>query len=353
MRVAIDMSIVRQGVSGSARWATGLREALATLSQLEIRELHAPKRRRRGGIVRKLFNAAQERAYYELLLPAAARRWRADVLLMPVNLSARRSAIPQVVTILDVNFLVEPQTYDPMYRRYASVMFARSGRDADVVTTISEYSRRQLETRLGLDPRRVRVVYPGLDPPRASPGPPPIAEPYGLFVGQTEPHKNVATLLRAWESDETPRLRLAIVGRPGRAHDEIKTAARRLGSRVIVTGPVSDDELGHWYRHARVFLFPSLTEGFGYPPLDAMQRGVPVIASNAGALPEVLGSAALLHQPTDHQEVASLVRQLEEDGETRARLTQAGRDRASRFTWAVAAEAMSCALAQAVGQRAS
>lgn len=340
LRIGVDLSIERHGLSGSRRWANGLVTALQMRSDTVVRPWLGPPRRSWRNPARKFVNAAQERYFYEWWLPSVARRWRADVLMMPVNMTARRTAIPQVVSILDLNFLSEPDAYDSWFRRYATRMFARAARDAAIVTTISEFSQQQIAEWLGIPAERIHVVYPGLDAPLLRPGPPPIPEEYALFVGVTEPHKNVDLLLDAWSGNQAPPLRLVITGKPGRAHASITERAARLGGRVIVTGQVSDVELESWYAGARIFLFPSLAEGFGYPPLEAMQRGIPVISSNVASMPEVLGDAALYHGPRDVATLLSHISAMTTNGQLREQFQAAGRKRSAAFTWLATADRM-------------
>jgi glycosyltransferase involved in cell wall biosynthesis len=123
-----------------------------------------------------------------------------------------------------------------------------------------------------------------------------------------------------------------IVGQPGRAHPEVLRLAG-LDPRVVVVGAVDDATLSRWYGHASVFVFPSVAEGFGFPPLEAMQHGVPVVAARAGPLPEILGDAACYHAPNSWEELADGVTRLLTDSDLRASHILAGRDRAARYTW--------------------
>jgi glycosyltransferase involved in cell wall biosynthesis len=270
---------------------------------------------------------------------------------MPVNLTARRDSLPQIATILDVNFMVEPETYDGWYRAYATRMFARSVRDADMLTTISEYSRTQLAAHLGADPTRVRVVYPGLDSVPTMPTVPPPVAPYALFVGATEPHKNLDLIIDAWSTAPPAGLNLVIAGRPGRDHDRILARAARLGARVAIVGAVDQVRLEHLYRQASVFVFPSLVEGFGYPPLEAMARGIPGVASNAASLPEVLGDAARFHDPRDVDALVRHVTELVEDTEVRAAYIARGLDQAARYAWSSTARTMETAIQELIASR--
>ena len=340
---------MRHGPSGSARWAQGLASALAERPDIEIRGWLGPRRRRFRGPVRKMINASQDRFFYELQFPGAARRWAADVLLMPVNLTARMSRVPQVVTIHDANFLLAPRSYDRWYQAYASHMFVRAVRDAERVTTVSQYSNEQLQKWFDLPPEKATVVYPGLDPVPTNSQRLSVTRPYVLYVGATEPHKNLGVLLDAWSMLPPPPLRLVIAGRPGRDHEALAARASRFGLDVLFTGSVDQATLERWYAGASAFVFPSLAEGFGYPPLEAMARGIPVVASTAGALPEVLGDAALYHDPRDSDGLRRNIEHLLDDGALREQMAARGRARAARYTWAAAADGMMRVMRRAVG----
>jgi glycosyltransferase involved in cell wall biosynthesis len=279
-------------------------------------------------------NVIRQRWWYESGIRRLADREQADVLLMPANLSARRGRIPQVVAMLDVNFLTQPATYESAASRYLSWSFRRAVRDADALITISEFSRSEISHHLGADPNDIEVVYPGLDEPlTASSSSSPLDGPYALWVGATEVSKNVGLLLDAWSAGAPCGLSLAIVGPPGRDHPTLVERASRLGDQIVIRGAVDEPELERWYRHAAVFLFPSRTEGFGFPPLEAMARDVPVIAARAGSLPVVLGDAALFHDPDDPETVRAHIERLMQDENLRQEQVVRGRDRAARYRW--------------------
>ena len=350
LRVGVDLSILRHPLAGSARWALGLHRVLRGRDDLEVMAWLGPRRLQRGGALRKVGNLVRERAWYDLLVPRLARRAGVDVLLMPVNLSARTRSTPQVVTILDVNFLTQPRTYDAAYTSYARHVFSRSIQQATVLTTISRFSGAQIAKHLGADAAEIRVVYPGLDAaPKARVGMPPIPEPYALYVGASEPHKNLGLLLEAWRDRSPGGLRLAIVGQPGRDHERLRGLLSQLKGRVVLVGAVSGHDLERWYGGARVFCFPSRTEGFGYPPLEAMQRRVPVVAAAAGALPEVLGDAASFHDPDDAEAVRHHVAALADSGPEREAQIERGLGVAARYTWPEAGEAMANLIRVAAG----
>ncbi len=169
-----------------------------------------------------------------------------------------------------------------------------------------------------------------------------IQPPYLLYVGLWLTHKNLPGLLRTFRYLRTAGYQgLLVITGQGRPWDEdIPLRAQREGiaDAVRFPGPVTDDILAALYRSADVFLFPSLSEGFGLPPLEAMASGTPVVAARAGSLPEVLGDAALFADPEDPAQIRDAVQRLSTDRELRAHMIERGRERARRFSWALAAE---------------
>jgi len=335
VRVTVDTAVLRRPHAGTARWVNGLLAALDGIPALEVGKADGPRRVGNGLLFRPI-NVALQRWWYEFGIGHVARGWGADALLMPAGYAARRGRIPQLVAILDVNYLTQPGTYEPLFARYASWVASRSVRDADCLVTISAFSRSEISRHLKVDPEGISVVYPGLEPLPEGDFPRPISAPYALYVGATERHKNVGVLLDAW-AEMRSDLALAIVGQPGRDHARLSELAAASGGRVLLTGRVDQADLEAWYRHASIFLFPSLTEGFGYPPLEAMQRGIPVVAASAGALPEVLGDAAGYHGPNDPAALVSEIERVLSDDALRQDRVRRGREQAAKFTWARAA----------------
>lgn len=348
MKVLVDTAILRRRATGTARWVRGLTSALAMEPDIEVVTSMGPTRVApfgSGGVrpgprdwFNRIPNVVRQRWWYESGIRRVADREHADVLLMPANLSARPGRVPQVVAVLDVNFMTQPGTYESASARYLGWTFRRAVRDADALITISEFSRAEICRHLGADPSTITVVYPGLDQPMPQPASDsPLDRPYALWVGATEVSKNVGLLLDAWSTTAPGGLTLAIVGPAGRDHPILLERASGMGSRIVIRGEVDDAELERWYGHASVFLFPSLTEGFGFPPLEAMMRGIPVIAARAGALPEVLGDAALFHDPDDHHTLRSHIETLIDDQRARDAQVQRGRDQTERYRWELAA----------------
>jgi glycosyltransferase involved in cell wall biosynthesis len=276
---------------------------------------------------------------------AAAARHRADAWFGPANVLPPTLPRPMLVTIHDLNFLTVPGTYDPGYARYATRAVRLAARRATRVVTVSNASRDQLVARLDVDPARVSVVHPGADHLTATqPASGDVGLPgrYALFVGQTEPHKNVSLLLDAWRAGVPADLHLVICGPAGRDDERLRRIADvpELRARVHFTGRLDDAALARAYQDAQLFVFPSLAEGFGFPPLEAMARGIPTAVSTAGALPEVTAGGAELFDPQDAAALAVVVTRLAEDSALRSQLIARGRGVAAKYTWAATAAAL-------------
>ena len=339
MKVVVDTAILRRPHTGTARWVNGLLDGLGQIPTLDIRRADGPRRIGNGRLFRPI-NVARQLWWYYYGIRRLAGKCGADALLMPAGSAARRGRVPQLVAILDVNFLTAPGTYGKLYTRYTTWAMKRSARSADRLVTISAFSRAEISRHLDVDPERISVVYPGLYPPRTVTIPSPLDGPYALYVGVTEPSKNLGLLLDAWSDSSPAGLPLVIVGQPGHYHATLQRRAATMDGRVIVRGRVEQDELEAWYRGASAFMFPSRTEGFGFPPLEAMQRSVPVISSNSGSLPEILGDAALFHDPDDALAVRELVERLMGDADLRRRQIDLGLTRSARYSWNATAEQM-------------
>jgi glycosyltransferase involved in cell wall biosynthesis len=357
MRLGFDLSILRHPYGGTARYAEELLAAMTTCRHADV-VITAPgwRRLRRGHRVLRVLNLAADLMWTTVGVPATALRRGVDVWYTPSNIIPPVLHRPSIATIHDVNFLLQADAYDRGYARYAEVMFRMSARRAAHVITDSEFSRKQLLDAFGLPVERVSVVYPGLDhtlSERATAAPVPgLPERYALFVGQTEPHKNVGLLLDAWESGAPADLNLVIAGQPGRDHASIMERAVRppLAGRVFVLGKVTSGQLETLYARAACFLFPSRAEGFGFPPLEAMAHGVPTAIARAGSLPEVTAGAALTFDPDDPVELATRVLEMAADSDARSSLIAEGIAVVGRYRWTIAAEAVWAVASEASGR---
>ena len=275
-------------------------------------------------------------AWEQAVLPVLAARLRATLLFSPANLAP--IAWPRnVVVIHDAAALREAAWYSRSYVAWQRLVMPRIARRAAHVVTVSEFSRRELIDLLGVSPERVSVIAGGVDerfrPDADAPAAAAalqVSGPYVLAVGSATARKNFAALELAARRLRARGIALVAAGgsRPQfRAEDEEDAASVRQ------LGYVPDHLLPGLYAGARALVLPSLYEGFGLVCLEAMAAGVPVVASNRGALPETCGDAALLVEPTDQEAIAAALEQVLDDEALRTRLRAAGLARAAELTW--------------------
>jgi glycosyltransferase involved in cell wall biosynthesis len=263
--------------------------------------------------------------------------------------------VPVVVTIHDLAFERMPETFTRRGSFQLKLTVRRTAKKAARIATVSEYSRQDLLDIYKLPPEKVVVTYNGVESsftPR--PSVPNEAEgvrrrfgvsrDFLLAVGSLQPRKNLVRLIRAYarlrSEREDFRSQLVIVGRKlwlaSEIFDEVKR--QRWADDVILTGYVADEDLPALYRAARAFVYPSLFEGFGLPPLEAMACGTPVVTSDVSSLPEITGDAALLIDPNDERALANALIEVVNNDRLRAELREKGIAQAKKFTWRDAAE---------------
>ena len=285
--------------------------------------------------------------------------WRRPVDVLHVQYTAPPFCrVPVVATIHDLAFEHMPETFTRRGSFQLKLTVRRTAQRAVRIATVSEYSRQDLLRTYQLSPEKVAVTYNGVDSyftAEASPNEVAdirqrfgISRNYLLAVGSLQPRKNLIRLIRAYaklrSENENFTPQLVIVGRKLWLADEIFAEVRQrhadyLGADdVILTGYASDQDLPKLYRQATAFVYPSLFEGFGLPPVEAMACGTPVVTSNVSSLPEVTGDAALLVDPLDQSSIESALLKIVGDEALRARLREQGIQQAKRFTWREAAE---------------
>jgi glycosyltransferase involved in cell wall biosynthesis len=196
----------------------------------------------------------------------------------------------------------------------------------------------------GVPSDRITAIHLGVSPPVQAVFKKPIPDRYFLFVGTIEPRKNLGKLLDAWRIVKSRKpgwpFKLLVVGRHGWNCEPAEVQARKRGieADVIVMDYVTYKNLPSIYRSAEALVFPSLYEGFGLPPLEAMACGTPVIASKAPAMPEIIGDAGLMFDPNDPEDIARAIMQLHDDPSLRDSLAARGLERIKLFRWRTTAE---------------
>lgn len=253
-----------------------------------------------------------------------------------------------VVTVHDVSFLRHPEFAEARNLAYLKAKIRQTVTRADAILTDSQFSANEIIELLGVAPERVYAIPLGITPPPPRPTPARIRallktlgleRPYLLAVGTIEPRKNLAFLVDVFEAMKDFDGDLAVVGMPGWQTGPIleRMHTSSKARRILQLGYQPDETLEALYANARALVFPSLYEGFGLPPLEAMARGTPVVASGIEVLREVLGTSALMMNGFDANEWATAISALLRDEGARTRLSAEGRQQAARFTWEVTA----------------
>jgi glycosyltransferase involved in cell wall biosynthesis len=290
-----------------------------------------------------------------------------DVLFVPSHVLPLVHPPRSVVTVHDLGFLYYPDAhtlFQNLYLRWSTRYNARSaaGKVGHVLAD-SQATRQDLIRHYGIPRERITVVYPGWDESLAPVGDPDLqagvraryglGERYLLYVGTLHPRKNLVRLIEAFAQlcaspPATPEggkrsgtdLRLVLAGKRGWLYDDILARVRRLGltDRVLLTGYVPDSDLAALLSGAQAFVFPSLYEGFGFPVLEAMACGTPVVCSTASSLPEVAGDAAVMVDPLDPEALAAALYRIVEEPGLRRDLRKRGFRQVRRFSWRRCAE---------------
>jgi len=356
--VAVDLRALVPAPTGIGVYTRSLLLALAARQGMHyVGMAHRPVRDvaelKAAGIGFERHEAALGVLWQQLHLPRRLRRGDVDLLWSPLITLPLRCPVPAVATVHDLTALLFPEAHT-FKVRWSLLPFLRpSFERARRLVTISEATARDLAFHFPQCAEKIRVVYPGIDPEFEPGDPEEIAatraeleapEGYIFYAGTLEPRKNVGALIDAWEllraeDSEVPPLVLA--GPYGWGSQRL---ARRIAERgragLRALGRVERSRLVRLFQAARVFVYPSLYEGFGFPAAEALACGIPVVAANTSSLPEVVGDAGLLADPGDAVALAARIRSLLASPELAAELAARALRRASAFRWDRAAQEM-------------
>jgi glycosyltransferase involved in cell wall biosynthesis len=330
--VVIDADVLGRARTGDESYVENLlRELARAETALRLAALSRQPDRVPPGIEAVPVGVRSQIVRMGIRLPRLLRRLRPSVshflYVVPPRAPGRVA-----LTVHDLSFERRPELMSRSDRLLFRSLVPRSVRRADRVLVGSEWTRADLVERYGIPEQKVVVTPYGVDPVFGTDGPARDGTPYVLFVGGLQPRKDPTTAVDALTKLD-PDLRLVFAGPPLRKSRELVDHVRRLrlSSRVEFTGYVAKSELAALYRGAACLVLPSLYEGFGLPLVEAMASGTPVVATTAGALPEIAGGAAVLVEPGDAEGLAAGVERALAD---RERLVAAGLERSTRYSWA-------------------
>ncbi|HNZ73391.1 MAG TPA: glycosyltransferase family 1 protein [bacterium] len=292
----------------------------------------------------------------QLQLPYLLAKYKLDLVHFPhfnVPWFYRR---PFVVTIHDLIISHYPDsraTTLPLVLYRLKLFFYRltvksAAKRAATIITVSQFSKDDIVNSLKIRPEKINITYEGYDPPldRSSDCRQVLERfnlnhNYLLYVGSAYPHKNLDNLLHAFRYliQDHDQLQLVLVGKETFFYQKLKQQIDDSGltGRVILTGFVDDNDLACLYAGAEAYVFPSLIEGFGLPPLEAQSYDLPVVSSNATCLPEILGQSALFFDPNDPYEITQKIKTVLHDHLLREDLIRRGRENLKRYSWSVLA----------------
>lgn len=356
MRIGIDARLVFYHNAGIGQYILRLTRALAALDRENqyalfqsrkdsSRLVDAPNFRRYP-----LWTPSHHR-FERLALTVELARHGMDVFHSPDFIPPRRTSAPNVITIHDLAFLLYPRFLTPEAAKYYG-QIDPAARSAAHVIAVSQSTKRDITRLLGIPDNRVSVIYEAAystpEPVNRVQARARVREKYSvegdfiLFVSTIEPRKNLPTLLAAYSKlldGYNSSARLLVAGTKGWLTEEVDRAMDKysLHYKVCFLGGVPADELKYLYSAARVFALPSLYEGFGLPPLEAMASGTPVIVSNVSSLPEVVGDAGLLVDPGDVEGWTVALHRVLTDNELHAEMSAKSLKRAAKFSWERAA----------------
>jgi glycosyltransferase involved in cell wall biosynthesis len=361
LRLAFDMTPAHVSPAGVGRYARGMARALERHPDVELHAVEAGAGEAGGTPGRLARGLKREGLYYPWLLQRRARAERAQVLHVPAPYGPRTGGLPLVLSAHDVLPLSHPELFTRTMTAHMRHVSARHLLKAERVLCGSEHVRGELVELVGVPVERIAVTPYGVDE-RFRPverEPEWLRERFGvdghylLCVGTLEPRKNLARAVQAFAqvAREEDGLALVIVGAPGWRNEAFERELGAAGARVVVAGRVPEDELVRLYSGAACLLFPSLGEGVGFPVLEAMACGAPVVASDRTSLPELVGDAGLLVDPTDTEAIAAAALEVLRDSDLCARLRERGLARTAAHSWDACAAATVPAYRAALEER--
>jgi len=363
MQVAYDARPLIEKGTGIGRYVRCLLEALLGFEEMRKFLLYSPRQIATGDVlardsrVRELVQKGWKgNVWLQMVVPFLLKKHKADLFHGTLFLPPLLARQPCVVNIYDLTVYRYPGTMEARNKWPLKMMLPRAVSRAERIITLSEFTKQEIAKRWPEALQKIEVVpgAPYLSLAALSGGSPEadsekvlarhgVRRPYLLYVGTMEPRKNIVRLLKAFEllnEMGANKTQLVLVGHEGWGLREVRETweSSPVRSSIRYVGYVPDEVLGLFYKHADLFVFLSLYEGFGLPPLEAMAAGTCVVASNRASLPECLGEAGALVDPLDVEAVAGILLRLLRDTDLRKEYAKKGLEQAKKYSWQRSAE---------------
>lgn len=281
--------------------------------------------------------------WFEHSIPKVLRNIAADVFISPDGFATLRTSVPQILTIHDLGFEHYPEHTPFLVHKYYQHFTPKYCQKAAKILSVSAFTKQDIIDRYKINAAKIEVVYNGFSPIDPIAAANKTQVPYFIFVGAVHPRKNILGLLKAFETFKqkyTLPHQLVIVGRKAWMLEEVETfyAQMKFKNEVIWKEHCARELMLQWMQQAEAMVYPSWFEGFGIPIVEAMHLGIPVIASQVSAIPEVAGNAALYIHPENKEEIADAMYKIVTDTKLRAQLIENGKLRAQYFSWDLSAQ---------------
>ncbi|MBL7085956.1 MAG: glycosyltransferase family 4 protein [Candidatus Cloacimonetes bacterium] len=279
----------------------------------------------------------------QFLLPISLIKNNVDLLHSPGFVCPIIKTCKSVITIHDMTFFSHPKVHTWFKRIYFPIMIYLSSKVCNKIISVSNYTTNETKKYLKISGQKIITIHESFnesllqvkDYKENSYNKYSIDSDYLLFVGTLEPRKNIKSIILSLDKIKNQNIKLVIVGKKGWMYKEMFSLIQnlKLENRIIFTGYVPDNELGLLFENAKIFIYPSLFEGFGIPILEAMYFNCPVITSNLSSMPEVAGKAAVLVDPYNISELVDAINNILSSKGYRQKLIQEGRKNIKKFSW--------------------
>ncbi len=357
MRIGLNAQILTDGRTGVTRYAhnvirlmpkIGVDHEFVVFGNLP--DLKFEEKNITLAHTNKIINSSSKRILWEqTILPHLTRKWNLDLMFYPDHTSSLwSSAIAQAIVIHDLAPYAMPKTFSMLRRTYKKHVISRSVRISNIILSDSYATKAEAVRHFPDIEKKIHVVHLGIENSIDRTTDQKLLSeikkcyklqpPFILFIGTLEARKNILRLIKAFVQGRKIYgwiHTLVLVGSPGYGYQEIKKmiVEENVENYVTITGYIKDCELSGFYSLADIFIYPSLYEGFGFPPLEAMKCGCPVIVSNSTSLPEVVGEAGLYIDPYDENSISEKINCLIQDAKLKNNLIKKGKEHSLQFTW--------------------